>query len=110
MPRGLTRLLFVSHHVQLEELIAEQHGAGGAPVAAAAMFGVKDLKRAYKKLQDRVFYDDILPPTGRWMTAAIVQQSMYSQDCTYGQGPHHSENLESHVTISRTMVSLDCQA
>ena len=25
---------------------------------------MQDIKRQYKKLQDRVFYDDILPPTG----------------------------------------------
>ena len=28
------------------------------------MLGIQDVKRQFKKLQDRIFYDDILPPTG----------------------------------------------
>lgn len=38
-------------------------GGGGAPLLAAGI-GVADVKRLWHKLNDRIFYDDILPPTG----------------------------------------------
>lgn len=42
---------------------ADDSTAEIVPIMAAG-FGLKDVKRQWKKWQDKVFYDDILPPTG----------------------------------------------